>query len=246
MPLGTEQEQEERLLSMPTSTPQENPEGGRGESARVMVVDDHSVVVSGLQLALEYQGFEVVATAKSAEAAIKRCLELEPDVLLLDIHMPHGEGFEVLQRLQAAGISTEVIMLTASLRAEDRRRAQELGASGYVSKEIMPDQLAETIRSALRGKLAADEVVGNPVGQTDADAPADAVGARLTDQETQVLRLIASGKDNRAISETLYVSVNTVKTHVTNILAKLGVENRTQAAVWAIRHGIAEESEADQ
>lgn len=246
MLFGTDQEQEERLLSMPTSTAQENQEEGRGESARVMIVDDHAVLVSGLQLALEYQGFDVVATAKSAEEAIQRCLALKPDVLLLDIHMPHEEGFAVLQRLQAAEVATEVIMLTASLRAEDRRRAQELGASGYVSKEVMPDQLAETIRAALHGKLAADEVVGNSDSQGGGDARGDSVGVRLTDQELQVLRLIASGKDNREISQALYVSVNTVKTHVTNILAKLGVENRTRAAVWAIRHGIAEESGSDQ
>lgn len=246
MMLGNDQRKGERLLSMPTSTPQDSSEGGREESIRVMIVDDHSVVLSGLRLALEYQGFEVVAEATSAQTALERCLEKEPDVLLLDIHMPHEEGFEVLQRLQEAGVDTEVIMLTASLRAEDRRRAQELGASGYVSKEIMPDQLAEIIRSVLHGRLAADEVVGNSELRPESDARVDRVGARLTEQELEVLRLIASGNDNREISQELYVSVNTVKSHVTNILAKLGVENRTQAAIWAIRHGIEEDSEGDR
>ncbi|MDX1601349.1 MAG: response regulator transcription factor [Anaerolineales bacterium] len=241
MSQAIEEEREERSLSMPASRSEVGSEGTEPGAIRVMIADDHSVVVSGLKLTLEYQGFVVVAAAKSADQALERCLELEPDVLLLDIHMPHEEGFNVLERLTDADIRTEVIMLTASLRAEDRRRAIELGASGYMSKEILPDQLGDVVRSAVHGELEAGEVqIDIPPYQMESRPTSSR--EQLTDQELQVLRLIAAGKDNSEISEELFVTVNTVKTHVGNVLSKLGVENRTRAAIWAIRHGIEQEA----
>lgn len=237
MSLAIDQRQEERSRSMAASDSVASSKGATREPIRVMIVDDHSVVVSGLRLALQYQGFEVVASAESADRALKLCLELEPDVLLLDIHMPREEGFGVLERVKSEDIKTEVIMLTASLRAEDRRRAAELGASGYVSKEIMPDQLGEIVRSVLEGKVGAEETHGAS-DLYEADTQPVSRGERLTEQELQVLRLIAQGKDNSEISDELFISVNTVKTHVGSLLSKLDVENRTQAAIWAIRHEI--------
>lgn len=208
----------------------------QGDRIRVMIVDDHSVVLSGLRLALEFEGFDVAATAETAEEAIRLCLELEPDVLLLDIHMPHQEGFEVLERLKQEGTRTKIIMLTASLRSEDRRKAEALGAHAYVSKEILTDQLAEVIRRSVQGEFSAEAVIGDSGRSLAADTQPSARTADLTEQEMQVLRLIATGMDNSEISQELYVSINTVKSHVTSILSKLGVDNRTQAAVWAFRH----------
>ncbi len=218
----------------------------QGDSTRVMIVDDHAVVLAGLRLALEFEGFNVAATAETAEEAIRLCQELEPDVLLLDIHMPHQEGFEVLERLKQEGTRTKIIMLTASLRSEDRRKAEALGAHGYVSKEVLTDQLGEVIRRSVRGDLSAEAVIGDSGRTLTADTQPSVRTAGLTEQEMQVLRLIATGMDNSEISQELYVSINTVKSHVTSILSKLGVDNRTQAAVWAFRHFDQEDPVSEQ
>lgn len=221
-------------ILMPTSPPGGKQHHSQGKAVRVLIADDHSIVAGGLRLALEHYGFEIVGVARTGQAALDLCLEREPDVLLLDIHMPDNDGLWVLEQLQRAGVATTTIIVTASLQQEDRRRAVELGADGYVSKEILPDQLTDIILSTLREGSAPRDGSGVSAG---ASAETDDQLDHLTNQEVQVLKLLARGSDNEEIGNELYISINTVKTHIAGILSKLEVENRTQAAVWAVRHG---------
>jgi len=235
--------------------------GGRGDGdgpIRVVVSDDHPVVRQGLRSFLEAQGFEVVAEAGDGEAAVQAVLESAPDVLLTDLVMPGIDGIEVIRRLRAADAPVGILVLTSFSGADQVIPAIKAGADGYLLKDAGPGALADAIRAVHRGDAmlapeVAAVVMARLAGGEDGDdaagpaAPATAAPAaehpdlaRLTPREREVLAGLGRGLTNRQLAEELYVSEKTVKTHVSGILAKLRLTDRTQAALFAVRAGLAD------
>ena len=195
----------------------------------VLIVDDHPVVRQGLRALLEVQDDMAVAgEAGDGPAAISLAESLRPDIVLLDLKLPGMDGVAVLRPLRAAGL--RVLVLTSATEPSAAAAAVRAGAAGVVYKDIDPAALVRAIRSVHDGNvLLAPEAVGSLVRGSRADT--------LTAREREVLAGIADGKSNREIARLLRVSEKTVKAHVSAVLAKLGVQDRTQAAVYAVRHG---------
>ncbi|THV28965.1 response regulator [Glycomyces paridis] len=203
---------------------------------RLLIVDDHPVVRRGLRGYLELEpDFTVVAEAGDGEEALAAIAESGPDVVLLDLKMPVLDGQGVIERLNAApGDGPRVLVLTSATDAERVPAAIGSGAAGFVYKDIDPDALASAIRTVHAGQMLLAPVAmrGLMSGTAAPAAPS------LTPRESQVLGLIAKGQTNRQIARALGVSEKTVKTHVTNLLRRIDAADRTQAALWAVRHGI--------
>ncbi len=207
---------------------------------RVLIADDHPVVRQGLRSFLQLQAdLEVVGEASDGEEAVAAAASLTPDVVLMDLVMPNVDGIQAMQRIRTASPSVRVIVLTSF--ADDGKviPAVKMGAAGYMLKDAEPQELAEAIRRVHRGEghlhpAAAARVMEELAG--DRPRPAET----LTDRELEVLRLIARGRSNREIARHLVISEKTVKTHVSNLLGKLRLADRTQAAVFAVREGLAE------
>jgi DNA-binding NarL/FixJ family response regulator len=197
----------------------------------VLIVDDHPVVRQGLRALLEVQDDMAVAgEAGDGPAAISLAESLRPDIVLLDLKLPGMDGVAVLRPLRAAGL--RVLVLTSATEPSTAAAAVRAGAAGVVYKDIDPAALVRAIRSVHDGNvLLAPEALGSLVRGSRADT--------LTAREREVLAGIADGKSNREIARLLRVSEKTVKAHVSAVLAKLGVQDRTQAAVYAVRHGTA-------
>lgn len=195
----------------------------------VLIVDDHPVVRQGLRALLEVQDDMTVAgEAGDGPAAISLAESLRPDIVLLDLKLPGMDGVAVLRPLRAAGL--RVLVLTSATEPSAAAAAVRAGAAGVVYKDIDPAALVRAIRSVHDGNvLLAPEAIGSLVRGSRADT--------LTAREREVLAGIADGKSNREIARLLRVSEKTVKAHVSAVLAKLGVQDRTQAAVYAVRHG---------
>ncbi|MEU8462974.1 response regulator transcription factor [Streptomyces sp. NPDC029003] len=206
---------------------------------RVLLVDDHQVVRRGLRTFLEVQeDIEVVGEAADGEEGLARAGELLPDVILMDVKMPGTDGIEALRRLRELGNPARVLVVTSFTEQRTVVPALRAGAAGYVHKDIAPDALAGAIRSVHAGHvLLQREVAEALLAAQDDQPPAGRPGA-LTDREREVLGLIADGRSNREIARALVLSEKTVKTHVSNILMKLDLSDRTQAALWAVRHGL--------
>jgi DNA-binding NarL/FixJ family response regulator len=216
---------------------------------RVLIADDHGILSESLRLYLENAGLEVLGVAATGRQTIKMVQELQPDVLLLDIRMPDLDGLQALSSIKSLRPDTTVIMLTSVREQHSLARAIALGAAGYLLKDTHPRQIPNIIQAVLEGDAIVDqsllrsaltpEVEAEPAGaRADLTGDPETTSPDLTAQETRVLRLVAEGMDNDAIAEALVISPNTVKTHVTSVFRKLGVSNRTQAAVWAIRNGM--------
>ncbi|MBM7058912.1 response regulator [Streptomyces durocortorensis] len=207
---------------------------------RVLLVDDHQVVRRGLRTFLEIQeDIEVVGEASDGAEGVARTEELRPDVVLMDIKMPGTDGIEALRRLRELDNPAKVLIVTSFTEQRTVVPALRAGASGYVYKDVDPDALAGAIRSVHAGHvLLQPEVAGALLAQDDAGTGTGR-GSTLTEREREVLGLIADGRSNREIARTLVLSEKTVKTHVSNILMKLDLADRTQAALWAVRHGAA-------
>jgi DNA-binding NarL/FixJ family response regulator len=194
----------------------------------VLIVDDHPVVRQGLRALLEVQDdIMVVGEAGDGRAAVSLATSLSPDIVLLDLKLPGMDGIAVLQPLSAAGL--RVLVLTSATDPAAASQAVRAGAAGVVYKDIDPDALVRAIRSVHDGNvLLAAEAAGSLVRGSAANT--------LTPREREVLAGIAEGRSNREIARLLRVSEKTVKAHVSSVLAKLGVQDRTQAAVYAVRH----------
>ncbi|MFE5808861.1 response regulator [Streptomyces sp. NPDC056491] len=214
---------------------------GSGNGIRVLLVDDHQVVRRGLRTFLEIQeDIEVVGEASDGEEGIAHAEELRPDVILMDIKMPGTDGIGALRRLRELANPARVLIVTSFTEQRTVVPALRAGAAGYVYKDIDPDALAAAIRSVHAGHvLLQPEVALALLSQDEQGSSAGRPGS-LTDREREVLGLIADGRSNREIARALVLSEKTVKTHVSNILMKLDLSDRTQAALWAVRHGIAE------
>ena len=206
---------------------------------RLMIVDDHAIVRQGLRAIIRVTpGLELVGEADDGQAAITLADAVRPDVVLMDLVMPELDGVEATRAIRTASPATKVIVLTSFDDDEKVFPAIKAGAAGYLLKDVRPAELADAIRKASRGEALLASSVAARLMQEVAGGPPPA--ATLTDRELEVLRLIARGMSNKLIARELVVSEKTVKTHVSNILAKLHLSDRTQAALYAVREGLAE------
>ncbi|MFC9277740.1 response regulator transcription factor [Streptomyces collinus] len=206
---------------------------------KVLIVDDHQVVRRGLRTFLEVQDdIEVVGEAADGAEGVARAEELRPDVVLMDVKMPGTDGIDALRGLRELDNRARVLIVTSFTEQRTVVPALRAGAAGYVYKDVDPDALAGAIRSVHAGHiLLQPEVAGALLSQDEVNS-GQGRGGSLTDREREVLGLIADGRSNREIARALVLSEKTVKTHVSNILMKLDLADRTQAALWAVRHGV--------
>ena len=202
---------------------------------RVLLVDDHPVVRLGLRGMLDAEpGLAVVGEASSADEGLAVALAERPDIVLMDLRMPGGDGVSATERILAALPGTRVLVLTTYESDRDILRAIEAGAGGYLLKDASPAELAAAVRAAARGEtVLAPSVASTLVRQVRAPAP-----PALSARETEVLRLVACGLTNADIGRDLFISEATVKTHLLRIFNKLDVADRTAAVTTAMRHGI--------
>jgi DNA-binding NarL/FixJ family response regulator len=205
---------------------------------RVVLADDHAVVRQGLRTFLDLQeDIEVVAEAADGETAVGATLRTDPDVVLLDLVMPGLDGVGVLGRLRARDARARVIVLTSFGDDDKLFAALRAGAAGYLLKDVEPSELVRAIRSAHAGQSPLSPVIATRVVEEVAHGGGAAPG-ELTPRELDVLTLIARGRSNKVIARELGVAEKTVKTHVSHILGKLGLTDRTQAALYAVRQGL--------
>lgn len=226
-----------------TSVVEDRHGGKQLEELRVLLVDDHDLFRTGLRTLLEEQGLQVVGEAENGQVALKLVGEVAPDVVIMDLNMPGLTGVETTRRITGASPLTRVVVLTISIDDDDVMNAVMAGACGYLLKDSSIDQLIAGIRAAAAGEsLISPQIAAKLLqrlrAQTSDTGAAATILAELSDRELEVLRLIANGKDNAEIARELFISPKTVKNHISNILMKLQIENRIQAAVYAVRSGI--------
>lgn len=211
---------------------------------RVLLADDHSVVRQGLQmfLALDPE-LEVVGEAANGAEAVALARELRPDVILMDLLMPVMDGIAAIEAIRAAGINTEILAVTSVLEDDAVVRAVRAGAIGYLLKDTNASELCRAIHAAANGQV---QLAPQAAARLMREVAAPRNPETLTERETNVLRLLAKGMANKEIARELAIGDKTVKTHVSNILAKLGVQSRTQAALYAARMGFVSTSEVGE
>jgi DNA-binding NarL/FixJ family response regulator len=209
---------------------------------RVMLVDDHDLFRTGLRNLLEEQGVQIVAEASDGATALSLVRELAPDVVVMDLNMPGMNGIEATREIARVAPLTRVVVLTISDQDGDVMDAILAGACGYLLKDSSIQDLMQGIRAASIGEALISPHIAAKVLQriraSGIDSETAGRGPELSDRENEVLRLIANGKDNAEIAQELHISPKTVKNHISNILMKLQIENRIQAAVYAVRRGI--------
>ncbi len=204
---------------------------------RILLVDDHEVVRRGLKTLLEAEpDFDIVGEAGTVEEAIRRVGYDSPDVVVLDVRLPDGSGVEACREIRSRFADTRVLMLTSFADEEALFSSILAGASGYVLKQIRGDDLIESIRKVGRGESLLDaEMTDRVFRRIRGEEPEDPLLARLSGQERKILDLIAEGLTNRQIAERMYLAEKTVKNYVSNMLSKLGMSRRTEAAAYAAR-----------
>ena len=212
------------------------------EPLRVVLADDHPFYREGLARLLRENGIESVACVPNGEAAVDAVRELAPDVVVMDLNMPGMSGVEATRRVSEEAPATRVLVLSVSSEESDVTEAILAGARGYVLKDAPFEEVVAGIRLAAAGgslisPRIATQLLRRIREHTDAP-PAPGTGARLSERELEVLSLLAEGKANHEIAESLIISASTVRNHISSILLKLQVDNRVQAAVHAVRHGL--------
>jgi NarL family two-component system response regulator LiaR len=214
---------------------------GEPQSIRAVIVEDHHFFRHGLKELLREEGVQVVGEAANGEDGVRVALHTRPDVIVMDLHMPGIDGVEATRRIRAKMPDARVVVLTISTESDEVREAIVAGASGYLLKgSPLGDIVAGIKATAAGGSQVSSEVAGPLLERLrgrEGEA-AVAAGVDLSERETDVLRLVAAGLDNAQIAERLHIAPATVKHHVSSILDKLGVENRSQAAVYAVRSGL--------
>jgi DNA-binding NarL/FixJ family response regulator len=213
------------------------------EELRVLLVDDHDLFRTGLKNLLEEQGVQIVGEAPNGQTALRLVAELAPDVVIMDLNMPGLSGVETTRHLTGMAPLARVVVLTISVDDDDVMDAVMAGACGYLLKDSSIDELLTGIRAAADGESLISPQIAVKVlqrlrSQGKSEDAAETIRAELSDREIEVLKLIANGKDNAEIARELFISPKTVKNHISNILMKLQIENRIQAAVYAVRSGI--------
>ena len=205
-------------------------------SIRMLIADDHEVIRTGLASLLANTDIEIVAEATNGNEAIAEAEKCKPDVILLDIRMPDGDGLSTLEKLRTKVPDSCVVMLSTYDNPTYVARAVALGACDYVLKGSSRQKIIETIRNAAEGTPPGPaSALGAVAGAMSEKRPLRDTESPLTRRETQVLRHVALGLSNKEIGQSLEISIETVKEHVQNVLRKIGVRDRTQAAVWAVR-----------
>ena len=212
-------------------------------SPRVLLVDDHDLFRTGLRGLLEEQGVHVVGEADTGTEALRQVREVAPDVVVMDLNMPGISGVEATRQISMIAPLTRVLVLTISDQDADVMDAIYAGACGYLLKDSSIQELMQGIRAAAVGESLVSPTIAAKVLQrvrasSASQRDAETIQSELSDREIQVLKLIANGKDNAMIAGELHISPKTVKNHISNILMKLQIENRIQAAVFADRSGI--------
>lgn len=210
---------------------------------KVLIADDHHVVRRGLLFFLNTQkDLEVIGEAANGKDAVKLVLELQPDVVLMDLSMPEMDGVEATKAIRENNASVKIIILTSYADQDHVIPAIRAGASGYQLKDIEPDDLVETIHDVLKGesklhpKVTSHVITHLSMGASQKSSKVN----ELTKREKEVLNELAKGKSNKEIASSLYITEKTVKTHVSNILSKLQLADRTQAALYAVKNGYLE------
>jgi len=221
---------------------------GGAKKIRVLIADDHPMVRQGLRVFLELEpDLEVVGEASDGAQAAELTAQLLPDVVLLDLVMPGVDGLTALETLAEHGLAERALVVTSFGEHRSALPALRAGARGYISKEVDPAALATAVRAVAAGHVLLGPQVAEALTALAGAAGANSTGGRggldaadrgpqLTVREREVLDLIAAGRSNREIAKALTLAEKTVKTHVSNVLMKLGVADRTQAALWAVRH----------
>lgn len=203
----------------------------------LLMIDDHPLFRRGvLQLIAEAEGFRVVGEASSGREGIDLALRLQPDLILLDLNMKDMSGLDVLKTIKGWNTDTRVVMLTVSDEADDLIAALRLGADGYLLKEMDPEDLVAKLQQAASGEVTLTERLTRLLAHSmrEDNKPRDPDEAGLTPQERRILDLIAQGKSNKMIAREIAISDGTVKVHVKNLLRKLNLHSRLEAAVWAV------------
>jgi two-component system NarL family response regulator len=213
------------------------------EAIRVLICDDHALFRRGLIMVLESEdGIEVVAEAEDGKEAIQQAEDVLPDVVLMDVRMPRMSGIEATRVIVESVPTAKVLMLTVSDEEEDLYEAVKAGATGYLLKEISIEEVANAIRAVVMGQsLISPSMASKLLSEFNnlaRQAQQKVIAPKLTDRELQVLKLVAQGMSNREAAETLFISENTVKNHVRNILEKLHLHSRTEAVVYAVRENL--------
>jgi NarL family two-component system response regulator LiaR len=208
----------------------------------VLIVDDHQVVRQGLHTFLELnEDVRVVGEAVDGQEAVEMTRQLDPDVVLMDLVMPRLDGIGAIRQIKSLGLRSKVIALTSFTEDDKVFPAIQAGASSYLLKDVSPDELVEAIRAAHRGEARLHPDIARKLmeqvarqTQPEREGPVDG----LTDREHEVVRLVAQGRSNAEIAQELVISDKTVKTHISNILSKLDLQDRTQLAIYAIKNGL--------
>jgi DNA-binding NarL/FixJ family response regulator len=222
-----------------------------GERIRVLIVDDHAMVRQGLRTFLELQNtsalsIEVTGEAANGVEAVRLARLMRPDIVLLDLVMPEMDGIQATSNILECSPRSRVIILTSFGEEEKVLPAIRAGAQGYLLKDIPPNELVQAVREVYLGRVQLHPDVAKKLMSVVAAKEEEPVSTHatirsedgLTEREQEVLHLIADGRNNREIAEKLFISEKTVKTHVSNILGKLHLDDRTQAAIYALRHGL--------
>ena len=210
---------------------------------RLLLVDDHAIVREGLRMLLgEVPDLDLIGEAKDGPEAVTTAAALRPDVILLDLMLPGLNGIEVTRRILAQQPECRIIVLTSFADDQNVLAAMQAGAAGYLLKDVLQADLVKAIHQAAQGEPAlhpeAQRRLVELLTRPQPAQPDEADVAQLTERERDVLRLIARGLSNRQIADTLHITEGTVKGHVSNILSKLHLQDRTQAALFAVRHGL--------
>jgi len=216
------------------------------KSIRILIADDHAIVRKGIRALLATEAdIEVVGEAADGKEAVEKAERLHPDVILMDLVMPGMDGIEATRRITTRQPEIRILVLTSFAEDEKVFPALKAGALGYLLKDAGPEELVRAIRQVYCGESSLHPAIARKVLQELSRPPErPPTPEPLTERELEVLRLIAKGKSNREIAEELVISEATVRTHVSNILGKLQLASRTQAALYALREGIAELSES--
>lgn len=218
------------------------------EKIKVLIVDDHQVVRQGLRTFLELQeDMLVIGEAGDGTEAVELVRQLEPDIVLMDLVMPKLDGISATKQIKSLDLPVKVIALTSFTEDDKVFPAIQAGASSYLLKDVSPDELVEAIRGVQRGEARlhpdiARKLMEQVVGQASPSREANLV--EITERERDVVRLIARGCSNQEIADQLVISEKTVKTHVSNVLSKLHLKDRTQLAIYAIKEGLIDQNKS--